>query len=233
MFDQAVNLLKHIEHIDRLTAFGLLAVGLMLLFYALEHRSPIYVAAFAGACLMGSIYGFLQGAWPFGLVEAIWSAVAVRRWWGLHCLATDQRRVANVANFMAALRTIARLAGQGSYAFADAQDRCLGFVQFIIDSDRKLTIHRIWTLQSGKGDGAAILRNLCALADRHGVELALKVIPIGRKPYPMSRENLKAWYERFGFQGPRWKMVRTPLTRASANWSESPEETSPTPSTPS
>jgi hypothetical protein len=230
MFDQAVNLLKHIEHIDRLTAFGLLAVGLMLVFYALERRSPIYVAAFAGACVMGSIYGFLQGAWPFGMVEAIWSAVAVRRWWGLHCKAIDQRRVANVANFLAALRTIARPAGQGSYAFADV-DRCMGFVQFIIDSDRRVTIHRIWTLQPGKGDGAVILRNLCALADQHGVELALKVIPIGRKPYPMSRENLKIWYERFGFQGPRWKLVRTPLIHASASLSEPPVETSPTPST--
>jgi hypothetical protein len=37
--------------------------------------------AFAGACALGSIYGFAQGAWPFGLVEAIWALVAVRRWW--------------------------------------------------------------------------------------------------------------------------------------------------------
>jgi hypothetical protein len=65
---------------DGLTAFGLIAVGLMLLFYALEARSPVYVLAFAGACVLGSIYGFLQGAWPFGLVEAVWSAVALRRW---------------------------------------------------------------------------------------------------------------------------------------------------------
>ena len=63
-----------------LTAFGLLAVTLMLVFYALEKRSPWYTLAFAGACVMGSIYGFLQGAWPFGLVEAVWSLVAARRW---------------------------------------------------------------------------------------------------------------------------------------------------------
>jgi len=63
-----------------LTAFGLVAVTLMLLFYALEKRSRWYTLAFAGACVMGSIYGFLQGAWPFGLVEAIWSLVAVQRW---------------------------------------------------------------------------------------------------------------------------------------------------------
>ncbi len=65
---------------DATTVFGLVAVSLMLLFCALEARANVFILAFAGACLMGSIYGFLQGAWPFGLVEAIWSAVALRRW---------------------------------------------------------------------------------------------------------------------------------------------------------
>ncbi len=63
-----------------LTAFGLLAVTLMLNFYAMEKRNRWYILAFAGSCALGSAYGFLQGAWPFGLVEAIWSLVAVRRW---------------------------------------------------------------------------------------------------------------------------------------------------------
>jgi len=53
----------------------------MLLFYALEKRSPWFILAFAGSCALGSVYGFLQGAWPFGLVEAVWSLVATRRWW--------------------------------------------------------------------------------------------------------------------------------------------------------
>jgi hypothetical protein len=66
--------------VDRLTLFGLVAVTAMLVFYALEERSPWFVLAFAGACLMGSAYGFLQGAWPFGVVEAIWAAIAARRW---------------------------------------------------------------------------------------------------------------------------------------------------------
>lgn len=66
---------------DALTLFGLFAVTLMLLFYALEDRSPYCVLGFAGACALGSAYGFLQGAWPFGVVEAIWSVVALRRWW--------------------------------------------------------------------------------------------------------------------------------------------------------
>lgn len=65
---------------DTLTLFGLVAVVAMLVFYALEERSPWFVLAFGGACALGSMYGFLQGAWPFGVVEAIWAAVAVRRW---------------------------------------------------------------------------------------------------------------------------------------------------------
>ena len=65
---------------DRLTAFGLVAVVAMLVTYALEARSPWFVLGFAGACLLGSAYGFLQGAWPFGGVEAVWSVVALARW---------------------------------------------------------------------------------------------------------------------------------------------------------
>ncbi len=63
-----------------LTAFGVFAVTAMLITYALEHRSHWYVLCFAGACLLASAYGFLQGAWPFGVVEAVWCVVALRRW---------------------------------------------------------------------------------------------------------------------------------------------------------
>jgi hypothetical protein len=66
---------------NTLTVFGSIAVTLMLIFYALEKHSRWYTLAFAGACALGSAYGFLQGAWPFGVVEAIWSLVAMRRWW--------------------------------------------------------------------------------------------------------------------------------------------------------
>lgn len=65
---------------DALTAFGLFAVSAMLLCYALESRSPWWTLGFAGACALGSTYGFLQGAWPFGLVEAVWALVALRKW---------------------------------------------------------------------------------------------------------------------------------------------------------
>ena len=63
-----------------LTAFGLVAVSATLLCYALEDRAPIYTLGFAAGCLASSAYGFLQGAWPFGVVEIVWTGVALRRW---------------------------------------------------------------------------------------------------------------------------------------------------------
>jgi hypothetical protein len=65
---------------DALTLYGALAVSAMLVFYTLEDRAAVFVLAFAGACVASSAYGFLQGAWPFGVVELVWSAIALRRW---------------------------------------------------------------------------------------------------------------------------------------------------------
>jgi hypothetical protein len=87
--DEAVGDAKHCwldrphsaERLIRmLSAFGFMAVTAMLVCYALEQRGARYVLAFAAACGLGSAYGFLQGAWPFGIVEAIWAGVALRRW---------------------------------------------------------------------------------------------------------------------------------------------------------
>ncbi len=65
---------------DPLTLFGLVAVSFMLIFYALEDLGAVYILWFAGACSLASLCGFLQGAWPFGIIEAIWSLVAIHRW---------------------------------------------------------------------------------------------------------------------------------------------------------
>ncbi len=65
---------------NRLTLFGLVAVSAMLICYAMERRSRWFILAFAGACALASVYGFLQGAWPFGAVEVVWTGVALRRW---------------------------------------------------------------------------------------------------------------------------------------------------------
>jgi hypothetical protein len=62
-----------------ITVYGACAVSFMMVMYALERRSPWFVLAFAAGCLLSSAYGFLSGAWPFGVVEVIWSAVALRR----------------------------------------------------------------------------------------------------------------------------------------------------------
>ena len=65
---------------NSLSMFGLFAVTAMMVCYALEKRSPWFILAFSAACALGSVYGFLQGAWPFGIVEAVWALVAVGRW---------------------------------------------------------------------------------------------------------------------------------------------------------
>jgi hypothetical protein len=65
---------------DTLTLFGLATVTAMVIFYALEDRSPWFILAMAGACLLASVYGFLQGAWPFGVLEVVWAGVAFWRW---------------------------------------------------------------------------------------------------------------------------------------------------------
>jgi hypothetical protein len=63
-----------------LTIFGAAAVSFMMLMYALERRGRIFILAFACGCALSSAYGFLAGTWPFGVVEAIWALVALRRY---------------------------------------------------------------------------------------------------------------------------------------------------------
>jgi hypothetical protein len=65
---------------DALTLFGLFAVSAMLVCYALESRSHWFVLLFAVSCCLGAVYGFLQGAWPFGLIEVVWAVIAFQRW---------------------------------------------------------------------------------------------------------------------------------------------------------
>lgn len=73
-----------------LNIFGLFAVISMLVCYAFESRHSAFILLFAFSCALGSIYGFLQGAWPFGLAEAVWAIVALRRW-------SEARRIAAAA----------------------------------------------------------------------------------------------------------------------------------------
>src|SRR5579862_4068274 len=122
----------HLPQMYWLTAFGLLAVCLMLIFYANEKRSPWFVLAFAGSCVMGSAYGFLQGAWPFGLIEGVWSVVAIRRWYQSRIKFEPAPTICenNVNEFFAELQTVAKPAERGHYAFPGADGSINGFVQF-------------------------------------------------------------------------------------------------------
>lgn len=62
-----------------ITIYGALALGFMMVMYALERRGRRFILAFAAGCLLSSVYGFISGAWPFGVVEAIWCVVAAHR----------------------------------------------------------------------------------------------------------------------------------------------------------
>ena len=63
-----------------LTLYGVLALAFMMTMYSLEGRGPSFVLAFAFGCCLASVYGFLTGAWPFGIVEVVWAVIAVRRY---------------------------------------------------------------------------------------------------------------------------------------------------------
>jgi hypothetical protein len=65
------------------TIYGVCAVTFMMTMYALERRGRRFVLGFALGCVLSSVYGFLSGAWPFGVVELIWSGIAVQRFRGL------------------------------------------------------------------------------------------------------------------------------------------------------
>jgi len=73
-----------------ITVFGVIALTFMMVMYALERRHPNFVLAFALGCLLSSAYGFMSGAWPFGVVELVWTGVAARRY-----LQVRARRSAN------------------------------------------------------------------------------------------------------------------------------------------
>ena len=112
--------------------------------------------------------------------------------------------------FFKDLMQFAPAIGRGDFEFRAADGRNRGFVQIIPWGERAIKLHRLWANDPGKGDGSHMLRALCDLADRHGVEIQLKVTPFGRKPYPLSRDELHTWYLRHGFEGTRRKMVRKP-----------------------
>lgn len=63
-----------------ITLYGVVAVTFMMVMYALESRGRLFILMFALGCVGSSVYGFLSGAWPFGVVEGLWTLIALRRW---------------------------------------------------------------------------------------------------------------------------------------------------------
>jgi hypothetical protein len=120
----------------------------------------------------------------------------------------ETRRDQNVDAFFAELSKITRQTGQITHAFVDPADGPVGYIQ-LHRAGGTITIHRIWTVFPNRGHGSKMLGQICALADRHGVFIKLKIAPLGKKPYPMSHAQLKQWYHRHGFRGDK-KLVRTP-----------------------
>lgn len=75
-----------------ITLYGVVALTFMMLMYALEGRGRGFILAFGCGCVMSAVYGFLSGAWPFGVVELIWSAIAVERFRRRHMASSARRQ---------------------------------------------------------------------------------------------------------------------------------------------
>ena len=63
-----------------LNIFGALILLFMMIFYILEQKSRSYTLAFGVACLGSSLYGWLAGTWPFGVIELAWGIFAFNKW---------------------------------------------------------------------------------------------------------------------------------------------------------
>jgi hypothetical protein len=115
-----------------------------------------------------------------------------------------------VPGFFAALAEIAAVAGHQTYRFVGPDGVCRGFVQFSHCPVGVVTIHRLWTPTPGHGNGSIMLNLLCQLADSNEVQILLKALPFGQKPYPMDREQLAEWYRRHQFEGTHKRLLRLP-----------------------
>jgi hypothetical protein len=119
---------------------------------------------------------------------------------------------ARADRFFADLSVITRQTGSITHGFCDDAQAVLGYVQ-LHRRGSTVILHRIWAVRPGIGHGSKMLRSLCELADRHDVQLQLKVAPLGAKPYPLSADQLKDWYHRHGFRGTK-KLIRNPAPRS-------------------
>jgi hypothetical protein len=117
-----------------------------------------------------------------------------------------------LAHFLHDLERISQKLAPSTYAFCAPNSSQTGILQLGHCRENQISIHRLWATPLGLGHGSRMLRAICQLADVHRLEIALKVLPFGAKPYPMDKAALAAWYERHGFAGTRWNLLRRPAT---------------------
>jgi hypothetical protein len=67
--------------LDVLMLFGFLCALATLVCYLEQSRSRSFILALAICSALLAAFAFLKDAWPVGIVELIWSATTVRRWW--------------------------------------------------------------------------------------------------------------------------------------------------------
>ena len=68
------------EPLSILNILGAIDLAVMMAFYALEPKSRTYTHLFGLTCIGSSTYGFLSGTWPFGVIEAVWTVIALRKY---------------------------------------------------------------------------------------------------------------------------------------------------------
>ena len=154
--------------------------------------------------------GLLQVT-PMALVEnilAFFRRVFATEYSSLTATVETETGLQNTDAFLAELKKITRQTGEITHAFSDPDCGVIGYAQ-LFRAGGTITIHRIWTIYPKRGHGSKMLRQICALADRHQVFIQLKIAPLGRKPYPMSSPQLRQWYHRHGFRGEK-KLIRSP-----------------------
>ncbi|QJB69040.1 hypothetical protein [Parasphingorhabdus halotolerans] len=61
-------------------ALGIFAIVIMVGSYALEKRSPIFIASFAVGCILAATYALLIKSYPFLVAEGVWAVIAANRW---------------------------------------------------------------------------------------------------------------------------------------------------------
>ena len=96
------------------------------------------------------------------------------------------------------------------FVFEDAGGKSIGIVAlgvYMHEDINCVHIYHLGSFKSNRGNGSQILQELCYQADKYRITLSLSPIfmPNGIDE-PMSAEQLRSWYVRFGFAGsPQFK----------------------------